>query len=79
MAKKKATKVVEPQIEETFEETFEETIVEEPKARERVKPSNEWEIKDRIYYLTGNKKPLSRSIKSTNIFGLTKKKVMKEN
>ena len=74
MAKKKATKVVEPQIEETFEETFEETIVEEPKARERVKPSNEWEIKDRIYYLTGNKKPLSRSIKSTNIFWFDKEK-----
>tara|TARA_R100001510_G_C7595840_1_gene164000 strand:- start:63 stop:905 length:843 start_codon:yes stop_codon:yes gene_type:complete len=68
MAKKKTTKVVEPQIKETFEETFEETMVEEPKARERVKPKNEWEIKDRMYYLTGNKKPLSRMIKATGIY-----------
>tara|TARA_R100001594_G_scaffold2375_1_gene9392 strand:+ start:379 stop:1218 length:840 start_codon:yes stop_codon:yes gene_type:complete len=36
--------------------------------RERLKPSNEWEIKDRIYYLKGNKKPLSRMIKSANIY-----------
>jgi hypothetical protein len=40
----------------------------EPKARERLKPSNEWEIKDRIYYLKGGKKPLSRSIKSASIY-----------
>ena len=32
------------------------------------KPKNTWEIKDRVYYLTGNKKPLSRSIKSTGIY-----------
>ena len=74
MAKKKATKVVEPQIEETFEETFEETMVEEPKARERVKPKNEWEIKDRMYYLTGNKTPLSRMIKSTGIYWFDEEK-----
>tara|TARA_R100000655_G_scaffold20621_2_gene42507 strand:+ start:359 stop:1213 length:855 start_codon:yes stop_codon:yes gene_type:complete len=70
---KKTKKVVEPQIEEKFEETFEETMVEtitveEPKARERVKPKEEWEIKDRVYYLKGRAKPLSRSIKATNIF-----------
>ena len=69
---KKTKKVVEPQIEETFEEKFEETmveetIVEEPRVRKRLKPSNEWEIKDRMYYLKGGKKPLSRSIKSANI------------
>jgi len=65
---KKTKKVVEPQIEETFEETFEETMVEEPKARERKKPKDEWEIKDRVYYLLGNKKPLSRSIKAAAIY-----------
>ena len=43
-------------------------MVEEPKVRERVKPKNEWEIKDRIYYLKGDKKPLSRSIRSTNVY-----------
>jgi hypothetical protein len=40
----------------------------EPKARERKVPSNEWEIKDRMYLLRGGKKPLSRSIKSANIY-----------
>ena len=75
MAKKTKKVEVEPQIEtmeevvtEFFEETFEEPVIEEPKARERLKPTNEWEIKDRIYYLKGNKKPLSRTIKSSNIY-----------
>ena len=70
---KKTKKVVEPQIEETFEEKFEETmveetIVEEPRVRKRLKPSNEWEIKDRMYYLKGGKKPLSKSIKAADIY-----------
>ena len=66
MAKKQETKKVEvePQV-----ETMVETVVtEKPKARERIKPSNEWEIKDRIYNLKGGKKPLSRSIKSANVY-----------
>ena len=40
----------------------------EPKARERIKPSNEWEIKDRMYLLKGGKKPLSRLLKATGIY-----------
>ena len=73
MAKKANTKKVEvePQIEtmeEVVTEFFEETVVAEPKARERLKPANEWEIKDRVYYLNGNKKPLSRSIKAAGIY-----------
>ena len=66
MAKKtKKVEVEEPQIEETMVETV---VTEQPKARERKKPSNEWEIKDRVYYLKGNKKPLSRMIKSAHIY-----------
>ena len=66
MAKKtKKVEVEEPQIEETMVETV---ITEEPKARERKVPSNEWEIKDRVYYLKGKAKPLSRSIKATDIY-----------
>ncbi len=71
MAKKTKKVEVEPQIEtmeEAVTEFFEEPVVEEPKARERKVPSNEWEIKDRAYYLKGNKKPLSRSIKAANIY-----------
>jgi len=69
MAKKQKTeKAVEPLVEKTVTEFFEETVTQEPKARERKVPSNEWEIKDRVYYLKGNKKPLSRMIKSANIY-----------
>ena len=73
MAKKANTKKVEvePQIEtmeEVVTEFFEETVVAEPKARERLKPDNEWEIKDRVYLLKGGKKPLSRSIKAAGIY-----------
>ena len=72
MTKKKETKV---EVEEPQVEMVEETVmVEEPKVRERVKPKNEWEIKDRIYYLKGNKKPLSRSIKSANLYWFDEEK-----
>ena len=74
MAKKANTKKVEvePQIEtmeEVVTEFFEDTVVAKPKRVEKKNPTLEdgWEIKDRIYRLKGNKKPLSRSIKSANI------------
>ena len=70
MAKKQVTKpvavketVAEQEIMETVNEFME---VDTP--RERLKPSNEWEIKDRIYYLKGGKKPLSRSIRASGIY-----------
>ena len=85
MAKKKETKkVVEPLIEKDFEkveameevvtEFFEEPVAEEPKARERLKPTGEWEIKDRVYMLKGGKKPLSRTIKAADIYYFDKEK-----
>jgi len=80
MAKKANTtkKVeVEPQIEtmeEVVTEFYEDTVVEEPETRERLKPTNEWEIKDRIYFLKGGKKPLSRSIKAAGIYYFDKEK-----
>tara|TARA_R100001443_G_scaffold106620_2_gene116090 strand:- start:510 stop:1337 length:828 start_codon:yes stop_codon:yes gene_type:complete len=70
MAKKKKIEVEEPQIEETVVETA--PVVEQP--RERVKPKNEWEIKDRLYNLKGGKKPLSRMIKSTGIYWFDEEK-----
>jgi hypothetical protein len=81
MAKKKKTEVEEPQVQEVFEETLEEEtmevvneFVEVEIPRERKIPSNEWEIKDRLYYLKGGKKPLSRSLKSANIYYFDKEK-----
>ena len=68
MAKKK-TEVEEPQVKAVVETA---PVVEQP--RERVKPKNEWEIKDRLYLLKSNKKPLTYSIKSTNIYYFDKDK-----
>jgi hypothetical protein len=76
MTKKKETKpvavketVIEEKVMEVVNDFVEVEIpevVEQP--RERIKPSNEWEIKDRMYLLKGGKKPLSRSIKSAHIY-----------
>ena len=69
MAKKQTTKNVEveqPSIKATNE--MQEVFVEEPTTRERLKPANEWEIKDRVYLLKSKSKPLSRSIKSAGIY-----------
>ena len=78
MAKKANTKKVEvePQIEtmeEVVTEFFEETVVAEPKIKKPVveitKPKkNTWEIKDRTYILKNNATPLSKSIRSANIY-----------
>jgi len=63
MAKKtKKVEVEEPQVQE------ETVVIEQPKARERKKPIDEWEIKDRTYYLKHDRKPLSYLIKAANIF-----------
>jgi len=77
MAKKQTKKVeVEPQIEtmeEVVTEFFEDTVVAEPKIKKSVveipKPKkNTWEIKDRTYVLKNNATPLSKSIRSANIY-----------
>jgi len=69
--KKKQTIVKEPIVEETMV-VEEQPKVEAPKVK--AKPKNTWEIKDRLYYLKGLKKPLSRSIKSSNLFWFDKEK-----
>ena len=44
-------------------------VVETPKQKTKVEPKKPtWEIKDRLYYLKGGKKPLSRSIKAANVY-----------
>ena len=44
-------------------------MVEAPKVVAKAEPKKpEWEIKDRVYYLKSKKKPLSHSIRSSNIF-----------
>ena len=70
MAKKKTQEVVEePQIETV--------VAEAPKPKPAPvaqKPKNTWEFKDRVYYLKGNKKPLSRSIRSQGIYWFDEEK-----
>jgi len=77
MTKKKQTKVevTTPQVKETV--IIEEPKVEIPIVKKEIKPKSQkpkWEIKDRLYYLKGNKKPLSRMIKSANLYYFDKEK-----
>jgi len=72
MAKKKVTaKVEEPVVEETVV-VEEQPKVEAPKIK--AKPKNTWEIKDRVYYLKSRKKPISYSIRSSNLFWFDEEK-----
>jgi hypothetical protein len=83
MAKKANTKKVEvePQIEtmeEVVTEFFEDTVVAEPKIKKPVmetpKPKKDtWEIKDRVYNLKGKHRPLSKMIKSADIYWFDEK------
>jgi hypothetical protein len=70
MAKKQKTQEVEVPVVET-------PVVETQKPKRTgptYKKSNDgWEIKDRIYKLVGDKKPLSRSVRSANIYWFDEK------
>jgi hypothetical protein len=80
MAKKtKKVEVEEPQVQESVVETIIEqpaTVQPKPKKVEKPleAPKNTWEIKDRQYFLKGRKKPLSRMIRSANIFWFDEEK-----
>ena len=72
MAKKKETIIDKAKSAFGLEEQKVETPVVETSKPKRVEKKNRvledgWEIKNRIYRLKGNKKPLSRSIRSANI------------
>ena len=71
MAKKTKNTEVEPTPQVVKQPKVETKVVETPKPKrvekKNIKLEDGWEIKDRIYKLKGNKKPLSRSIKSANI------------
>ena len=71
MAKKKQTKVEEPIVEETVVVEEQPVVEKQPKVKapkEKAKPINNWEIKDRVYYLKNDKRPLSYMLKSAGIF-----------
>ena len=76
MAKKnKETKVEEPIVEETV--VIEEPVVESPKVKKEVEPkqeNNKWEIKDRVYYLTDNRSPLTYFVRATGVYWFDEEK-----
>jgi hypothetical protein len=61
MAKKTKNEEVEVPVVET-------PVVETPKPKKVEPKKPEWEIKDRVYYLRSNKKPLSYMLKGTGIY-----------
>jgi hypothetical protein len=50
------------------------TVQKESIIKPPVVKNNNWEIKDRVYYLMGDKKPLSRMIKSANVYWFDEEK-----
>lgn len=73
MAKKKTAaeaapevEVAQPEIKATNEMV--EVTVEKPVAKPKAPKKPEWEIKDRTYFLTGNKSPLSYQLRSSGIY-----------
>jgi hypothetical protein len=77
MAKKKKIEVEQPQIQEEIAVQVA-PIVEKPKQKTRKEPSKKiiggWEIKDRMYFLTDNKSPLTYLIRGSSIFWFDEEK-----
>ena len=70
MAKKQTKKqTAEVAVEQEVVEVLEQPVVKKPTRVEKTNKvlNDGWELKDRIYRLKGNKRPLSRSIRSANI------------
>jgi hypothetical protein len=67
MAKKQKTQEVEVPVVET-------PVVETPKPKKVEPKKPTWEIKDRVYYLKGNKKPISYMLKSSNLYWFDEEK-----
>ena len=61
MAKKEKTEKVEVPVVET-------PVVETSKPKKVEPKKTSWEIKDRVYYLKGNNKPLSYMLKTNGIY-----------
>jgi len=67
MSKKQKTEV-EPTPQVVEQPKVEKSVVETPKPKMADPIKEKWEIKDRMYRLTGSKKPLSRMVRSANIY-----------
>ena len=69
MAKKQETK--KQKVEVPVVET---PVVETPKPKKVENKKSSWEIKDRLYHLRGDKKPISYMLRSSNIYWFDKDK-----
>ena len=67
MAKKKQEEIQKPQEEQIVVDA---QITEKKQQQKK----DDWEIKDRAYYLKGGKKPISRTIRSANIYWFDEEK-----
>jgi len=81
MAKKKKETIEEPIVKETVAVVEQPVVKEQPIIKEQPKfkvPKKEdkpkWEVKDRVYYLKGAVRPLSKSIRSSNIYWFDEEK-----
>ena len=74
MAKKqtRSTNTRKVVVEQNQEMVLEEPVIVKTKTQKSKK--DDWEIRDRVYYLMGNKKPISRMIKSANIYWFDEEK-----
>tara|TARA_R100000808_G_scaffold11706_1_gene29814 strand:+ start:2711 stop:3556 length:846 start_codon:yes stop_codon:yes gene_type:complete len=69
MAKKKTTAKAQTVATAPVQETLATNEMVEAKVEIKEQPKKDtWEIKDRMYYLTGNKTPLTKLIRGSNIF-----------
>jgi hypothetical protein len=74
MAKKQKTKKDSYQGDPGDEHVEKTVVVETPVVKTPKPKKNTWEIKDRIYDLTSSNRPLSKMIKSANIYWFDKEK-----
>ena len=74
MAKKqtRSTNTRKVVVEQNQEMVLEEPVIVKTKTQKPKK--DDWEIRDRVYYLMGNKKPISRMIKSANLYWFDEEK-----
>jgi hypothetical protein len=74
MAKRQTRSTARKVTPKTESAVVETPVMEQPVVKKATVKKNNWEIKDRIYYLKDGKKPLSRMIKSANIYWFDEEK-----
>ena len=74
MAKRQTRSTARKVTPKTESAVIETPVIEQPVVKKATVKKDSWEIKDRIYYLKDGKKPLSRMIKSANIYWFDEEK-----